>query len=209
MLSSDYEEKFINAGLTYRNNQKAYTVSVPFFDEIININIPGFSFASSKNTNITLVTKIMILHYMNTSSGEPLSGEKITYEDIPGLRGYQPVFEKRAAKPLLSAFGLDRHAFLEAGIGLGGTEEEYGDASFTLYVFPKVPITFILWEGDEEFAPALKMLFDSSIPHYLPLDDITVIAKLASTMIIKEARIKFSALAYCLLYMLIAFSFPS
>ena len=180
--------------MTYRDNQKTYTVSVPFFNEIINLNIPGFTFKSLKDTNITLVTKIMILHYMNTSSGEPLSGEKITCEDIPGLRGYQPVFEKRAAKPLLSAFGLDRHAFLEAGLGLGGIQEDYGDASFTLFIFPKVPITFILWEGDEEFAPALKMLFDASIPRYLPLEDITVITKLASTRIIKEARIKFSDL---------------
>ena len=134
----------------------------------------------------------MILHYINTSSGEPLSDEKIAYEDIPGLRGYQPVFEKRAVKPLLSAFGLNRYAFLEAGLGLGGIQEEYGDVSFTLYVFPKVPITFILWEGDEEFAPALKMLFDSSIPRYLPLEDITVITKLASIRITKEARIRYS-----------------
>ncbi len=165
---------------------------MPFFDEIINIDIPDFSFRSSKNINITLVTKIIILHYMNASSGEPLSGEKITCEDIPGLRGYQPVFEKRAAKPLLSAFGFNGHAFLEAGLGLGGVQEDYGDASFTFYAFPKVPITFILWEGGEEFAPVLKMLFDASIPHYLPLEDITVITKLASTRIIKEARIKYS-----------------
>ena len=165
---------------------------MPFFDEIITINISDLLFKSSKGTNITLVSKIMILHYINTSSGKPLSGEKITYEDIPGLRGYQPVFEKRAAKPLLSGFGSDRGAFLEAGLGLGGIKENYGDAAFTLYVFPKVPITFILWEGDYEFPPALKILFDSSIPHFLPLEDITVISKLASTRIIKQARIKYS-----------------
>jgi len=192
LLGSEYKEKFIYAGLTYTNDQKAQTVSIPFFDEIITINIPDFSFKSSKGTNITLAAKIMILHYINTSSGKPLSAEKITYEDIPGLRGYQPVFEKRAAKPLLSAFGSDRYAFLEAGMGLGGTEEDYGDASFTLYAFPKVPITFILWEGDSEFSPSLKILFDSSIPHYLPLEDITVISKLASTRIIKQARINYS-----------------
>ena len=95
---------------------------------------------------------------------------------------------KRVLKPLQNAFGYDKYAFLEAGIALGGKEEEYGDASFTLFAFPKVPITFILWEGDEEFPPSVKALFDPSITGYLPLEDIVVIAKLAASRILKTAH---------------------
>jgi len=188
LIMSNYEKRLTNAGLACIVEPEKYTVSVPFFDEVITFEVPGFSFKSSKQVNITLVTKIMILHYINTASGSPLSGEKITYEDIPGLRGYQPVFEKRAAKPLVVAFGYDRHAFIDAGQGLGAIPEDYGDASFTLYAFPRVPLTFILWEGSEEFPPSVKILFDSSVINYLPLEDITVLAKLASTRILKEAR---------------------
>jgi hypothetical protein len=57
---------------------------------------------------------------------------------------------------------------------------------------PRVPITFILWEGDDEFPPSIKILFDPSITGYLPLEDISVISKLASTRIVKEARLKYS-----------------
>jgi len=190
-LNSDYKQKLLRAGASFANDRQTF-LKILFFDETISIKIPDFSFKSSKNANITLVAKIMILHYINASSGKPLSGELITYEDIPGLRGYQPVFEKRTSKPLLSAFGIDRYAFLEAGMELGGIKNDYGDASFTLYAFPKVPITFILWEGTEEFPPSLKILFDSTIPDYLPLEDITIISKLASTRIIKQARINYS-----------------
>lgn len=112
----------------------------------------------------------------------------IPYEDILGLRHYFPVYEKRVLKPLQAAFGNDRYAFLEAGLSLGAIQQEYGDASFTLQALPRIPITFILWEGDTEFPPSVRTLFDPTISGYLPLEDIVVISKLAVTRIIKEAR---------------------
>jgi hypothetical protein len=164
------------------------SIEVPYFDEIITIHIPRFAFESSRNTNVTLVTRIILLHYINNATGVPLSGEKVAYGDIPSCMHYEPVFTKRVLKPLQNAFGYDKDAFLEAGLALGGKEEEYGDASFTLFAFPKVPVTFILWQGDEEFPPSMKALFDPSITGYLPLEDIVVIAKLAASRILKTAH---------------------
>jgi hypothetical protein len=127
---------------------------------------------------------------MIKASGARLGGELIPYEDIPGLGHYYPVYEKRVLKPLQTAFGSDRYTFLEAGLSLGAKQQEYGDASFTLHALPRTPITFILWEGDEEFPPLVRTLFDPTIPGYLPLEDIVVISKLASTRILKKGRIQ-------------------
>jgi hypothetical protein len=192
LLNSDCEAQFMNAGIAYEKLPGGFTVEVPYFDEVIALKVPEFSFMSSKDANVTLVTKIIILHYINIANGASLGSDKIPYEDIPGLAGYLPVFERRAAKPLVTTFGFDRHAFLDTGLSLGGKREDYGDASFTLHALPRVPITFILWEGDEEFPPSMKILFDPSITGYLPLEDISVISKLASTRIIKEARLQYS-----------------
>ncbi|MCX5812976.1 MAG: DUF3786 domain-containing protein [Proteobacteria bacterium] len=189
-MNSNCEARFINAGVTYESIQDQYSVDVPYFDEMITLEIPEFLFKSSKGSNVTLVTKIIILHYINAAGGSLPGVDKISYGDIPGLAGYLPVFEQRVARPLITAFGFDKYVFLETGESLGGIKEDYGDASFTLYALPRIPITFILWEGDEEFQPSLKMLFDPSITGYLPLEDITVISKLASTRIIKEARLR-------------------
>jgi len=38
-----------------------------------------------------------------------------------------------------------------------------------------VPITFVLWRGDEEIPPSGNVLFDASIPSYLPVEDIAVV----------------------------------
>jgi hypothetical protein len=194
LLASDAQRQLGNAGIAFEGRGDALVAEIPWFNERMTFELPGFVFRNSRGANITLVTKILLLHYINTATGIPLRGghDRVPYEDIPGCRHYQPVFERRVIKPLQTAFGHDNHAFLEAGVSLGGVEEEYGDASFTLSALPMVPMTYILWVGDEEFPPSVKLLFDPSVPGYLPLEDIVVIAKLASVRILKEARVLFA-----------------
>ncbi len=192
LMGNTMEEKFFLAGLRHEKTADGLQVYVPYFDETITLTIPAFTFSSSRGANVTLVTKIIILHYINNASGIPLTGEKVVYGDIPACMHYDPVFEKRVLKPLVRAFGYDKHAFLDAGRGLGAREENFGDASLTLFAFPKIPVTFILWEGDGEFPPSAKALFDPSITGYLPLEDIVVISKLAAGRILKTAMKTFS-----------------
>ncbi len=182
------EERAAKAGAGLQKRDEIVYLSLPFFNETIELAIPGFTFKSSRGSNITLTAKIVMLHYLIQASGAPVGTGLTPYEDVPGCRAYLPVFERRVATPLLRAFGYSRDAFSAAGEALGGTAEEYGNASFTLRVFPGLPITFILWEGEEEFPPSIKVLFDRSIHTYLPLEDIVVVSKMAATRILKEAR---------------------
>jgi len=193
LVEGDPEERFRKAAVCAASTGEGWTVEIPFFDEIISLIIPGFEFKSSKGSNVTLVTRIILLHYLNTASGAPTGDELIPYEDVPGCRAYLPVFEGRVVKPLLSGFGFNREAFEAAGRAIEGEGKDFGDASFTLWALPKVPLTFILWEGDHEFPPSVKVLFDRTISEYLPLEDITVISKLASTRILKAARMSGSS----------------
>jgi hypothetical protein len=188
LRTSDLDDRLRKALVAYTVDQGQYLVECPFFDETVFIEIPRFSFRSKQGSNITLATKILLLHYFLNASGQPFGGEMIPYEDIPGCRPYLPVFERRVTRPLILAFGFDRDLFRTAGEALGATRESFGDASFTLHALPMVPLTFILWEGDQEFPPSLKILFDPSIDNYLPLEDITVISKLAAVRIMKAAR---------------------
>ena len=188
LRNSDLAERLRKASVTYNVENDQYVVESLFFEETILIEIPRCAFRSMQGSNVTLATKILILHYLVKASGESLGQDKIPYEDISGCRPYLPVFERRVVRPLLSAFGFDRDLFRSAGEALGGTPESYGDVSFTLHALPMVPLTFILWEGDQEFPPSLKVLFDPSVDAYLPLEDITVLSKLAAVRIIKAAR---------------------
>ena len=192
MAALDLREQALSAGVALNERGGRKRVTVPFFDEAVTIETPGFLFKSSKSASVSLVTKIILLHYLIRATGEPLGGERIPYEDIPGTRQYAPVFASRVTTPLARAFGYNRDAFMEAGLALSGKREDFGSASFTLFALPKIPITFILWEGDEEFRPTVKALFDPTIAGYLPLEDIVVVSKLASARIVKAARMKYA-----------------
>jgi hypothetical protein len=101
-------------------------------------------------------------------------------------------FREEGVKPLVRAFGYDRPAVLAAGRSRGAKEEEFGDAALKLFAFPKVPVTFVLWEGDTEFPPSARALFDPSVTGYLPLEDIVVVSKLAAGRILKTAMRNFT-----------------
>jgi hypothetical protein len=161
---------------------------VPLFDETIELVTPACTFRSTQGSSVSLVTRIILLHYLLHASGRDVGSEPVGYDDIPGCRPYLPVFERRVVRPLLSAFAYARDAFMDAGAALGGAPAEYGNASFAVNALPRVPLTFILWEGDQDFPSTIKVLFDRSVSDYLPLEDITVIAKMASTRLLAKAR---------------------
>ena len=67
-------------------------------------------------------------------------------------------------------FGEDNDAFLSAGRRLNGKVKKLGDAGICLPVFPRVPVTLILWAKDDEFQAEIKVGFDSTISSHFPLD---------------------------------------
>ena len=48
---------------------------------------------------------------------------------------------------------------------------EFGDHSVSLLALPKVPVSLILYEGDDEFPPEANILFDKSISLILSAED--------------------------------------
>jgi Domain of unknown function (DUF3786) len=77
---------------------------------------------------------------------------------------------------LLNRFGSDPDGFRKAGAALDGHPLNLADAAVRLLPFPRLPLYFLLWTGDEEFQPRLQVLFDRSIEIYLPADAIWALA---------------------------------
>ena len=87
----------------------------------------------------------------------------------------------------MDKFGQQSQRMLDAAAKLGGRPAEYWDAAVNIDAFKKVPLTFVLWRGDEEFAAEGNILFDSSICGYLSSEDITVLCEIISWKLIKTA----------------------
>jgi len=57
---------------------------------------------------------------------------------------------------------------------LGGIKIPFGDVGMRISFLPKVQISFIIWEGDDEFSSQGKILFNSHIASYLSTEGIVI-----------------------------------
>lgn len=110
----------------------------------------------------------MILYYFSLADGAPIKGEWISLRQIPDGLLYDQAFQGYAPDKLAAAIGNDLDRFKKNAEWLGGKPEDMGDAAYSFFVLPCVPLAVSYWLGDEEFPPAAKVFFDASATHYLP-----------------------------------------
>jgi hypothetical protein len=184
------EERAEKAGADYQKTAAGEEVFFHFFSEPYRIQFPLIEFTSPSKKTISLVTRILLLHYLLQADGAPLTGRWVGYKDIPGGLLYASVFARRVTDPLVRKFGKSAKGFGEVGVALGGTMGDTGDASFLIQAFPRLPMQYVLWEGDEEFSPTVQVLFDSSVDHYLSLEDIVVLGQMATGRLVHRSAVQ-------------------
>jgi len=183
------EERAKKAGTDYQKGEEKEIITIHFFSEPYHIQFPQIEFYSPSKKVVSLVTRILLLHYLIRADGNPLAGKWVAYKDIPGGLLYAGVFARRVTEPLQRKFGKSAESFREAGIKSGGEPVEIGDASFVLHAFPYVPLQYVLWEGDDEFPPSVQLLFDASVDHYLTLEDIVVLGQVTTGRLINRSGV--------------------
>jgi hypothetical protein len=124
-----------------------------------------------------IAERLLILHYLVTARGGPARGESIAFKDLPDGLLYDSTFYKRTVKLLLRKFGDSPVKLTAAAAGMGGIPVQIGDAAVTVQAFPKVAVTLVLWQGDDEFPAEGSVLLDRGIPDYLPTEDIVVLCQ--------------------------------
>ena len=183
------EERAKKAGADYEKGKDGEKITVQFFLEPYQIRFPQIEFFSPSKKGVSLVARILLLHYLIRADGNPLAGKWVAYKDIPGGLLYGSVFARRVTEPIQRRFGNSAKSFKETGIKSGGESVEIGDASFILHAFPRVPLQYVLWEGDEEFPPSAQLLFDASVDHYLTLEDMVVLGQVTTGRLINRSKL--------------------
>ena len=182
------EERAKKAGADYQKGEEGENITIHFFSDSYHIRFPLIEFYSPSKKVVSLVARILLLHYLIRADGNPLTGKWVAYKDIPGGLLYAGVFVRRVTEPLQRKFGKSAESFMEAGLRSGGKPVEIGDASFILRAFPYVPLQYVLWEGDEEFPASVQLLFDASVDHYLTLEDIVVLGQVTAGRLINRSK---------------------
>jgi hypothetical protein len=143
-------------------------ITLKFLNRVYRISLLDMtiSLAESSET-IELRDQILILHYLTGAKGTPLSGELIAYQEL----------REGAPKPLIDYCGANPERLPEISSLIGGCQTNLGDIAVTIPAFSRVPVTVVIWRGDDEFPPNANILFDKTILDYLPAEDINVLCQ--------------------------------
>ena len=185
----DIEQQCRKSGAQYQVIDSKKTIIIQYLNQSYRITLPDVDISLEGGVEeVPIRDKVLILHYFILAKGTPAANRLITFRELPEGSVYSPTFSKRTIKPLVNYFGKEPRLLVDAGEKLGGHKADYGDMSVTINAFSRVPITIILWRGDDEFAPQGSILFDATITDYLSTEDITVLCETVTWRLVKYLR---------------------
>jgi len=114
----------------------------------------------------------------------PLGREMVSADDLADAHYFTGRSHLKKAS-LLARYGDNPNGFINAGRHLGGRPEKMGDAAFRLNPFPRIPLYYLLWLGDGEFAPRVSILLDRSIESALSSPAIWSLVTLCTYYLLK------------------------
>ncbi|MFC1979300.1 DUF3786 domain-containing protein [Chloroflexota bacterium] len=186
----DVEQQCLRSGAHYLLIDSQKVITIEYLNQPYRITLPAIEVSLTNNKEpVPLRDKILILHYLTRAKGTPISHELIAYKELPEGVSYFPTFVKRAIKPIVDHFGTEPNLLADEAAKLGGHRADYGDVAVTINAFSKVPITFVLWRGDEELPAEGNILFDSTISDYLHVEDINVLCEVMAWRLVKLLRV--------------------
>jgi len=128
--------------------------------------------------------ELICLVYLLNVSAEPVSRELVSVKDLKTGHFFKGPHELKV-KPLLDRYGNDMDGFKRSAEHLGGELLDMADASYKFLPFPKIPLYYLFWLGDQEFQPHISILFDKSIEHHLAADAIWGVVNLVSDSLLR------------------------
>ncbi|MFC1943646.1 DUF3786 domain-containing protein [Chloroflexota bacterium] len=185
----DIEQQCRKSDTQYQVIDSKKTILIRYLNQSYLITLPSIEISLVDSAGeVPIRDKLLILHYFTSAKGTPPANSIITFRELPEGSVYSPTFTKRTIKPLIDHFGQEPYLLIEAGEKLGGYKADYGDTAVTINAFNRVPITIILWRGDDELAPQGSVVFDVTISDYLPTEDITVLCETITWRLVRYLR---------------------
>jgi len=187
LAEMDRDETARRAGCAYLRESDSFVIRL--LDEQYRVNMAARSVykpaEAGEPVPAGFLEELCILTHLASAQDIPLANELVHAEKLDRggffFRGsHQLPIEKLAA-----TLGGAPQLLLAVGEILGARTCPFGDASIEVLVLPRIPVTLIIWAGDEEFPARASILFDKSAARQMPLDALYALAKLTIGRTIK------------------------
>lgn len=158
-----------------------------FGQKTLKLNFPELELlhVDSKKKPNPLI-QALVFYYFYTGDGFPLSHRWIAFSELPNGLFYNQAFQGYTGQILSKTYHNHIDQFINRAINLGGVAEPFSNTAFRFQILPRLPLLVAVWLGDEDFPSSFKILFDASIPHYLPTDACAIAGSMLTGMFTKD-----------------------
>ena len=139
----------------------------------------------SKQQSANFLQQLCLLAYLINSQDLPLAGVLVRGEELPSGQFFFRGLHGLPTEKLKSALGSCPERLYEALSHFDAEKRNFGDASIELRVFTRIPLTMVIWRGDDEFDARASVLFDRTASSHLPLDALLTAVQLAIDAVIE------------------------
>lgn len=142
----------------------------------------------STDDNRMFIHKMLILSYLFRAANSGLANKWVPLRDLEGIGHAYQGFAQQGIDRLVKFFGHKGDLFLKAGLKLGGKKADMGDMGVEINVFPNVPMILGLWLADDEFEANAVILFDSSAPKEVHIEDLAGLCSIVADEVVIAAK---------------------
>lgn len=169
-------------GIAYNENRMLF--SLTSMGEKIQVQYPGYEITPELNE----WHHLLLLHYMDMADGTPLSGQLMTFGEVPGGMVRGGGFDRQSERTLSLQLGNCPPDKVRKACEALGAEimDSNADLTGVFHLFPFYPITLKLWFADEEIPGSGRLLLDKSAPHFLSVEDAVTAGTLVLEGLVKK-----------------------
>lgn len=160
-------------------------IHIPWWGEVCILTFPELTGYNARDEHLPDFKLAMLLYYLVTADGAPLTERWVSFADLPDGRMYNAAFQGYSGDEIVKKFDFDLAGFKSACLKAGGKAVDAGSASFVFQALPKVPLMVTYWLGDEDFPSSCRILFDESVSHYLPIDACAILGSTLTGRLIR------------------------
>ncbi len=175
------------ANCQYLDNPDRYLITLLNSEYVV--NLPDKQVLSAKDRSLAgFIEELCILAYLINSQDVPLAGKLTPPQALPGGEFFFRGPHKLDTDKLEKTFGQNPERLYDVMDRFAAKRYKFGDAAIELFILPRIPLTIVIWRGDDEFPARASVLFDQTAAAQLLLDALWAAANLTIKKVIEAVQ---------------------
>jgi hypothetical protein len=155
------------------------------FGETCEIRSDGIFLSDVQQTGVIGI--LISLYALNTKLETCLIEPLKAFKDFPNSMPYAGAFVTHTQQilvPYVEEIQVSTHRIIETLNGCESPSNVGGDFSFMIYPLPKIALSYIFYEADEDFPASVTCLYSNNALSFLPIDGLADVGEYTSKKIL-------------------------